>query len=113
VCEDAKRCSASKPLLSRALTSESTTAVLSQQVLDNILSRKGKQLEERETVFSRIFVDGPSEKCHTIKLQAVTTWNVEKQKELGVFARENVQYGLFLPPLSLLHSDASGGIKLK
>ena len=68
--------------------------VLSQPVLDDILARRGKHLEEKETVFSRVHIDGQSKKSYTIKLQAMHAWNFDKLREVGIFTKEHVEYGV-------------------
>ena len=73
---------------------EETYENLSQAVLDGILTRKGNKPEENETVFSKVSIEGLSSKEYTIKTQPVHGWEFGKLKDMGVFRKDAVEYGM-------------------
>jgi len=85
-----------------------TYNVLSQPVLDDILQRKGKDKEEKETVFSRMRIAGQSKRSYTIKHRAVHTWNFDHLKKIGVFTKETVEYGVVNVDKVLWQNEHSG-----
>jgi len=62
-------------------------------LLDKILASKGRQAEEKATVYSRVHIAGQSQKAYTIKHRAVHGWDFDHLRDIGVLTKENVEYG--------------------
>ena len=67
--------------------------MLNQPLLDKILASKGRQAEEKATVYSRVHIAGQSQKAYTIKHRAVHGWDFDHLRDIGVLTKENVEYG--------------------